>query len=164
MLGYNQNPPFFQDLRVLSPWEPKFYVNDSLYDAAFAINRPHEDFPNKVIPTANAIRHTVGYFRKYGINVSNNLLNQIHRYVFPKFGYASGSFRQINVIVGHHLPPKYELIDNLMSQLEECYKNVDLSVESHLINWYSDFETIHPYVDGNGRVGGIIVASSILYV
>lgn len=24
--------------------------------------------------------------------------------------------------------------------------------------WYIDFQTIHPFIDGNGRVGGCVVA------
>ena len=45
-----------------------------------------------------------------------------------------------------------------MNQLEAAYLDLDLHTEN-LIHWYSDFETIHLYQDGNGRTGGIIVAA-----
>ena len=45
----------------------------------------------------------------------------------------------------------------LMQELEqETYEITN--IESLLI-WYYRFEQIHPFQDGNGRVGGIVVAA-----
>ena len=45
-----------------------------------------------------------------------------------------------------------------MEQLEDNYLRA-IPTSDHLIDWYSDFQSIHPFQDGNGRVGGIIVAA-----
>ena len=47
----------------------------------------------------------------------------------------------------------------LMHELELLYLDLPISQEN-LRHWYFDFETIHPFVDGNGRVGGIIIAAA----
>ena len=62
------------------------------------------------------------------------------------------------VRVGAHVPLPPVRVPVLMEQLEAHYlwaiQNMD-----HLIDWHNDFQTIHPFRDGNGRVGGIIVAA-----
>ena len=35
---------------------------------------------------------------------------------------------------------------------------MEIPTDEILLDWYSDFETIHPFQDGNGRVGGVVVA------
>ena len=154
-------PPFFSSLRSNNSWVPRFYEVEGLGDVAIAINVPHEDFPYRVLSTAHAIRHTVSLFRN-DIKVSNRLLRRIHGYIFPRevLGDASGQFRQCNVTVGEHNPPSYDKVPKFMNEMEQKYNEVNLIGSfDNLIEWYYDFETIHPFVDGNGRTGGVIVAA-----
>ena len=46
---------------------------------------------------------------------------------------------------------------NMMAELEHHYAELQLDPDT-LEKWYFDFETIHPYIDGNGRAGGVIIA------
>ena len=69
-----------------------------------------------------------------------------------------GRFRNVEVAVGMHQPPNHEMMPKYMDELEARYRG-KLTSEENIFNWYFDFETVHPFEDGNGRVGGIILAT-----
>lgn len=60
-------------------------------------------------------------------------------------------FRQCQVFVGGHIPPPPK---EIRERLERWY---DLRKQMTAIEAYKEFEIIHPFVDGNGRVGKIIL-------
>lgn len=66
-----------------------------------------------------------------------------------------GNFRTVQVYVGNHTPPapeiaKYQTTDWLWDLLER-WENLDPK-EMHI-----RFETIHPFIDGNGRTGRMLM-------
>ena len=147
---------YFDDLRV-EAWSPEFKWVFSIDKAADMINQPHEDYPlrvqatNKVIEAGALIPNsTARLFPDVPVLLS------IHGLLFSdkRFG---GKFRKINVTVGRHMPPKFEAVPRIMESLAIAYE-ADVVTEESLIEWYNDFETIHPFIDGNGRVCGTIVA------
>lgn len=60
------------------------------------------------------------------------------------------SWRSCNVRVGLHVAPQYREVPDLMSRW--C-ANLDAMTPAEA---YKEFELIHPFQDGNGRVGKII--------
>ena len=142
----------FKDLRMV-PWTPTFQWVSSVEEAAEKINLPHEDYPKRVVWTRNAITSMLPTY-PYSLTASASLL-VLHRYIFADTSHA-GSWRKVAVRVGNHHPPHSDLLPSLMRQLEHYYEEItDLPT---LMDWYNDFETIHPFQDGNGRVGGVVVA------
>ena len=155
--GIVRQPPFFGNIRS-SDWQPRFHWEKTASQAAEAINLPHEDYPRRVTDTERAIIHVMTLNRHGNLRISQDLIRDVHRRIFQDHRERAGEWRRMNVRVGHHIPPRWDLIEPMMHELEQCYLPRQLHLQD-LGDWYFDFETIHPFVDGNGRVGGVIIAA-----
>ena len=69
-----------------------------------------------------------------------------------------GNFRKQPVRVGNLVPPPANLIPELMADLEK-YINSDESIPALIRAGLAhvQFETIHPFLDGNGRIGRLLI-------
>ena len=79
----------------------------------------------------------------------------------------AGSFRNINVGVGNHegfshVAPPYTKVPQLMEQLFDWLKKSDEHLLIKSCVFHYEFEFIHPFSDGNGRIGRLW-QSVILY-
>lgn len=152
-------PPKFSHLRI-TPWTPKFVWVPTVQQAADYINRPHEDYPKYVESTEHCITNQTFWVHgtettpSFSSPISISALLATHLYIFGDAWFA-GKFRTVDVVVGKHLPPTAALVDSLTKQLESAWTITSLT---DVLDWYIDFETIHPFRDGNGRVGGTTVA------
>src|SRR5262249_56504813 len=55
------------------------------------------------------------------------------------------------------VPPHYERVPDAMRDLMSFVRRDDLPVLAHAALAHAQFETIHPFVDGNGRTGRALV-------
>ncbi len=73
----------------------------------------------------------------------------------------AGSYRNNNVIITgtDYLPPDHLEVSQLMKKHIE---HLNSTPEEHPLEWASDmhaeFESIHPFTDGNGRIGRLILS------
>lgn len=147
---------YFQYLRK-TEWHPEFKWVETAEEAADYINRPHEDYPQRVPKTLVALEVASSMLGCEGLNLTTNeVLTTLHKEIFFDKSFA-GRFRDVNVTVGSHRPPQYRDVAALMNQLQEHYKEIpDLAT---ILEWSWDFLTIHPFQDGNGRVSGVVVGA-----
>lgn len=64
----------------------------------------------------------------------------------------AGQYRNCQVYIGKEMPPSHFQIKSMLDTLYE--KMPDTAVDA--IQLHVEFEKIHPFVDGNGRIGRII--------
>lgn len=93
------------------------------------------------------------------IPISERIIQQIHYLVLADKKEDRGVYRRIPVkIMGaKHEPVQPYLIQPRMEQLLESYRNSTEHIIIKLARFHIDFEGIHPFIDGNGRTGRLLV-------
>ncbi len=105
-----------------------------------------------------------------GFPLSNRLLRELHGVLMSHEGgrdKAPGEFRRSQVWIGGtrpgnavFVPPPHTAIADCMADLER-FLNADddgLPLLARVALAHVQFETIHPFLDGNGRVGRLLIA------
>ena len=80
-------------------------------------------------------------------------LLQAHRLMTDKLLDDTGSFRTVNVAVGGHIAPPHAQVSTLMQQLFTWLEQSDEHLLIKSCVFHYEFEFIHPFRDGNGRIG-----------
>ncbi|MGQ0642157.1 MAG: Fic family protein, partial [Gemmatimonadaceae bacterium] len=101
--------------------------------------------------------------------LSNRLIREVHKILLAKGRGESkqpGEFRRSQNWIGgtrpgnaHFVPPPMRLVESCMSDLEKWMHDIPERTPTLLkaALAHVQFETIHPFLDGNGRVGRLLV-------
>ncbi|MGE5341054.1 MAG: Fic family protein [Candidatus Omnitrophota bacterium] len=132
-------------------------------------------FQNIVLPDKSLVEHleaknhqtALNYLFDYmasGSMIDEDLILALHRILMNSIMPDAGHYRTHSVrIVGADLPTaNYVKIPLLMTELID-YINSDINdTVSHIAKVHSRFEQIHPFSDGNGRVGRLLIHAMAL--
>lgn len=71
----------------------------------------------------------------------------------------AGRFRKYGeyVRVGTHIAPAPEHIELMLDNILSEFKDTKENVFNKIVKFHLDFETIHPFCDGNGRIGRVLM-------
>ncbi len=96
---------------------------------------------------------------KDNVPLSEEIIKQIHFLVLADKKDDRGVYRRVPVrIMGAaHEPVQPYLIQPKMEQLLIDFKNSDEHIVTKLARFHIEFEAIHPFIDGNGRTGRLLV-------
>ena len=140
-----------------------------------------EDAPgmpiNDVVEVSNYVRAMEHGLRrlKEGFPLSNRLLREIHAELLSR-GRGSdklpGEFRRSQNWIGgtrpgtaYYVPPPHTVVQECMGDLEKFLHAQDTNlpplVKAGLS--HAQFESIHPFLDGNGRVGRLLIALLLVH-
>ncbi len=91
--------------------------------------------------------------------LTQSLIKQIHSLVLADKPMDKGTYRKVPVrILGSsHTPAEPYLIEQKMNELIIDYTNDNHNVIERLALLHIQFERIHPFIDGNGRTGRLLV-------
>ena len=92
--------------------------------------------------------------------ISNDLLVRWHDGIFRDTKPdIAGKFRTYLVRVGTYIAPDWQDVKRLMSQLIKFVNNAKLNSVELAARAHYRFEKIHPFGDGNGRIGRLLMNS-----
>ena len=73
-------------------------------------------------------------------------------------------FRVVQVFIqgSEHIPPEPEKVPNLMNYYVYNYNHDEQNIFTKIARYHIDFERIHPFEDGNGRTGRLLLNYELL--
>ncbi len=96
---------------------------------------------------------------KEQVILSESIIKQIHYLVLADKKDDRGIYRRvpIRIMGAKHEPVQPYLIQPKMERLLEDYRNSTEHIIPRLARFHIEFEGIHPFIDGNGRTGRLLV-------
>ncbi len=146
-----------------------------LFEAADSPGIPADGDVVEVSNYVRAMTHGLDRLRQDDFPLSNRLLREIHETLLSR-GRGSdkrpGEFRQSQVWIGgsrpgnaHFVPSPPHAVQSCMGDLEQFLHASGDGLPSLIRAGICQvqFETIHPFLDGNGRVGRLLIAFMLVH-
>ena len=121
-----------------------------------------------IIETANHFRCIDLIIDKANLNVTENLIKQLHLILkngttdSRKNWFVVGDYKKLPNEVGGRVTTSPEKVEDEIKSLIEWYNNIKNKTLNDIIEFHYRFESIHPFQDGNGRVGRLLMFKECL--
>ncbi|MFW6308639.1 MAG: Fic family protein [bacterium] len=165
---------------IMNPFTLQEAVQSSKIEGTQATFDEVLEFEIDKNPKNNDAQEVLNYYEalRYGedalekIPISTRLFKQLHNILMSDGvrgeNRVPGEYRSIQNFIGPEgctmetatfIPPSPNLVDSYMSNLEEYINNPDDDLQPlvRIAIIHAQFETIHPFLDGNGRIGRILI-------
>lgn len=133
----------------------------------YKVSSTPKDDVEEVTNYIQAIKQGVGILENQTLPVCSRLLKELHMTLLQGVrgkNHMPGEFRRSQNWIGgtrpgnaYFVPPPPEYIDALMSDLEKFINESNVSPIVKIALVHAQFETIHPFLDGNGRLGRLLI-------
>lgn len=165
-----RNDPYFEDFTTRSIYNSNAIEGSTLsYAETYSII--FNDNSIKINATAREIYEAINL--KYAFNfVLQNLDKELSLDLIRTIGMCINKnisdiddFRTTKVFIrgAVHIPPEASYVIPLLSEL--IYRNKKSSEEdifNYIARFHITFERIHPFIDGNGRTGRLLITKELL--
>ena len=131
-----------------------------------------EDKSKEDISETYGVAEAVDYIRKTSEHVSLKLIQELHRIVFKNSKHFAGKFREkgVEVVVADaygnvlHKGAPSQQIEVLLKEMIRWYNRNRAKCPPLVLAAvvHNQFEIIHPFQDGNGRVGRLLLNNILL--
>lgn len=120
------------------------------------------DKPIRDIKEAENHKNAYMYIIENSLDLNESLILTLHQLLKKGVSEDAGSFRDRQVFVSNIVPIKANLIEDTLSNIMSIYNHSQLHILEKVAQFHADFERIHPFFDGNGRIGRLIINYMLL--
>lgn len=126
-----------------------------------------------IVPSEKSLREinevlnhkkALDYILSYKGDISKDFILELHYLVVlntlrEDLKSQIGKYRRVQVFIGGSIPPSAEEVPKKMESLLKWYSKNKGKLHPLILATYfhTEFERIHPFVDGNGRVGRLLM-------
>ena len=121
-----------------------------------------------IVETANHFRCIDLIIDKANLNITENLIKQLHLILkngttdSRKNWFVVGDYKKLPNEVGGRVTASPEKVEDEVKSLIEWYNNIKNKTLNDIVEFHYRFEYIHPFQDGNGRVGRLLMFKECL--
>ena len=142
------------------------YNTNAIEDSPITLEETREIVEDKISPNKSLrdIKETEYHYKIFldmlnkKQEISNNVILEWHNHIFKETKPdIAGKYRDYLIRVGDHLAPDWQDVKKLMNAFIKFLNKAKINPVELAARVHYKFEKIHPFGDGNGRIGRLIM-------